>query len=116
LIRRAIAQDRAERRAKPDLKPEDDKDNAAYLDSLGWVLFKQQRSKEALPYLAQAVEDPTEGQSLEIYDHLGDVYLALGQTAEAVEAWKKGLTLPADGKREQQRKIEVEKKVRLHQP
>jgi tetratricopeptide (TPR) repeat protein len=116
LIRKAIAQDRAERRANPDRKSEDDKDNAAYLDSLGWVLFKQQRYQDALPYLAQAAEDPTEGQFLEIYDHLGDVYLALGETAEAVAAWKKGLTLPLDGKREQERKSEVEKKVRLHQP
>ena len=48
LIRKAIDDDRRTRRkANPDLKPELDKDNAAYLDSLGWVLFKQKKYKEA---------------------------------------------------------------------
>src|SRR5262249_9167659 len=48
LIRKAIDEDRRQRRkTNPDLKPELDKDNPAYLDSLGWVLFKQKKYKEA---------------------------------------------------------------------
>ena len=54
----------------------DDPENAAYLDSMGWVLFKRGKLKEALDNLQKAVEklerpDPT------ILEHLGDVYLKL---------------------------------------
>src|SRR5262249_11409344 len=41
LIRKALDLDRKRRKAQPNLKPEEDRDNGAYLDSLGWVLFKQ---------------------------------------------------------------------------
>jgi tetratricopeptide (TPR) repeat protein len=115
LIRKALEEDRKQRRkANPDLKPEQDKDSAAYLDSLGWVLFKQKKYKEAKGYLQQAVEDET-GRHLEIYDHLGDVYLALGEKAEAVAAWKKGLQASGTSKRDQKRKVEVEKKLKAHE-
>src|SRR5262249_2729216 len=44
LVRKALEKDREQRRkANPDIKPEQDKDNPAYLDSLGWVLFKQKK-------------------------------------------------------------------------
>src|SRR5262249_25610353 len=46
LIRKAIEEDRKKRR-KTDQDLKEDKDNAAYLDSLGWVLFKQKKYKEA---------------------------------------------------------------------
>lgn len=115
LIRKAIELDRAEKlKDDPDLKPEELKDNASYLDSLGWVLFRQKKFKEAREHLQKAVQDP-EGQHLEIYDHLGDVQLALGEKAAAVAAWKKGLEFAGTTKRDQQRKVEVEKKVKANQ-
>ena len=111
LIRKAIEDDKkARRKANPDLKQEDDKPNAAYLDSLGWVLFKQGKAKEAKPYLLDAVKDK-DNASLEVWDHLGDVHLALGEKAEAVNAWKKGIASATDRKRDQKRKAEVEKKL-----
>jgi tetratricopeptide (TPR) repeat protein len=110
LIRKAIEEDRKQRR-KAKLKGEDDRDSSAYLDSLGWVLFKQGKAKEAKPYLLEAVKDK-EGQHIEIYDHLGDIHQALGETAEAVAAWKKALTASAPRKRDQKRKVEVEKKIK----
>jgi tetratricopeptide (TPR) repeat protein len=66
--------------------------NAAYLDSLAWVLFKQQQAQEALPYALKAAElsekpDPT------VYDHIGDIYAALHQPEKAREAWRKSLSL-----------------------
>jgi tetratricopeptide (TPR) repeat protein len=111
LIRKAIEDDKkARRKANPDLKQEDDKPNAAYLDSLGWVLFKQGKAKEAKPHLLDAVKDK-ENASLEVWDHLGDVHLALGEKAEAVAAWKKGIAAATDRKRDAKRKTEVEKKL-----
>ena len=73
-----------------ELKPEEDKDNAAYLDSLGWVLYKQKKYKEAKKALEEAVKDK-EGQHIEILDHLGDVHKAPGEKTEAIAAWKKGI-------------------------
>jgi tetratricopeptide (TPR) repeat protein len=112
LIRKAIEEDcKARRKANPGLKPELDKDNPAYLDSLGWVLFKQKKYKEAKKYLEEAVQ-AEQGKHLEIYDHLGDVHKALGEKAAAVKAWKEGLKVAGTSPRDKQRKAEVEKKIK----
>jgi tetratricopeptide (TPR) repeat protein len=113
MIRKAIEKDREQqRKANPEAK--EIKDNPAYLDSLGWVLFKQKKYKEAKPYLEQAAKD-VDGQHIEILDHLGDVHMVLGEKAEAIAAWKKGLEVAGPSKREQQRKAEVEKKIKAAQ-
>lgn len=115
LIRRAIDEERKQRKAKLDLKPEDDKDNAAYLDSLGWVLFKQKKYKDAKAQLLEAIKDPKNGQHSDIYDHLADVHLALGEKAEALAALKKALELAGTSKRDKERKAQVEKKLKENQ-
>jgi tetratricopeptide (TPR) repeat protein len=114
LIRKALEEDRKRRKDDPELKPEENKDNAAFLDSLGWVLFKQKKYQDAKAPLLQAVE-ALEGKHIEIYDHLGEVHLALGEKAEAVAAWKKGIDVAGKTPREQQRKTEVEKKLKANQ-
>jgi tetratricopeptide (TPR) repeat protein len=114
LIRKALEEDRKQRRKDPDLKPEEDQDNAAYLDSLGWVLFKQKKYKEAKEPLLKATQDKKDGQHVEIYDHLGDVHMALGEKKEAIAAWKKGMEVAGTSKREQERKAKVEKKLKEH--
>jgi tetratricopeptide (TPR) repeat protein len=114
LIRKAIDEDRKLRKAQPPSRPELDRDSSAYLDSLGWVLFKQGKAKEAKTYLLEAVKD-REGQSTEIYDHLADVHLALGDRADAIAAWKKALEVATPSKRDQKRKAEVEKKLKKHE-
>jgi tetratricopeptide (TPR) repeat protein len=61
-------------------------DSGAYLDSLGWVYFRQGKLEEAETALVRAVEkvgkDPT------VHDHLGDVYSKLGKTKEAIAQWQ----------------------------
>jgi uncharacterized protein HemY len=113
LIRKAIELDRKERR-QGALKPEQDKDNPAYLDSLGWVLFKQKKYKEAKKYLEDAVQAEL-GKHLEIYDHLGEVHKALGDKAAAVKAWQEGLKVATTSARDKQRKAEVEKKIKANE-
>lgn len=66
--------------------------SAAYLDSMGWVLFKLNQSEAALEYLLQAVKE-NEKPDATIYDHLGDVYATLGQMEKAREAWEKSLAV-----------------------
>ena len=67
-----------------------DADNAAYVDSLGWVYFKKGDYDQALKYLEHAaslLDNPV------IYDHLGDAYLKKGLSDRAKESWSKSLQL-----------------------
>ncbi len=66
--------------------------NAAYLDSLGWVLFKQGHAQEALAPMLKAVELNDEPDAT-LYDHLGDIYAASNQIGKAREAWGKALKI-----------------------
>jgi len=66
--------------------------NPAYLDSMGWVLFKQNQPKEALDYVLKAVELNKEPDAT-LYDHLGDIYAALNEMDKAREAWRKSLAV-----------------------
>jgi tetratricopeptide (TPR) repeat protein len=112
LIRKAIEEDKKKRKASPEYNADEDKDNAAYLDSLGWVLFKKKDYKEAKKYLLEAVKDKDDGQHIDIYDHLGDVHKALGEKDAAIAAYKKGVEVTGSSKREQKTKETVEKKLK----
>ena len=62
--------------------------NPYYLDSLGWIYFKQGRKAAALAELKKAAELSSEGI---IWEHLGDVYMALGRPGKAKEHWLRSL-------------------------
>src|SRR5204862_2328573 len=47
MIRKALDVDRSQRRRNPNLTTDEDKDNAAYVDSLGRVLFRRGQIEEA---------------------------------------------------------------------
>jgi tetratricopeptide (TPR) repeat protein len=111
MIRKALDQDRKRRKKdNPDLKPEDDKDNAAYLDSLGWVLFKKKKFQEAKEPMLKAIKEK-DGQHVEIYDHLGEIHMALGEKADAIAIWKEALKLETEEAREKEIKAKVQKKL-----
>jgi len=113
LIREAIELDKKEQeKLKKEGKLDEVKPNAAYLDSLGWVLFKQKKYKEALEPLKEATQDEDEGNHLEIWDHLGDCYEALGQKKEAVAAWEKALKMEDLSKRDGERRRKVSEKLK----
>ncbi len=90
MIRKALQLDR-ERQRKND-KLVEVKDRAAYVDSLGWVLFKRGKLTEALRELERATELPG-GDDPVIWDHLGDVYFQLKEIDRAAKAWRKALHL-----------------------
>jgi tetratricopeptide (TPR) repeat protein len=105
-IRLEEAQDLIQRAV--DLEPF----NGAYLDSLGWVYYKQNKLDQAEIMLHKAVEhephDPT------IRSHLGDIYAKQGRMDQAAIEWEKSLnewhrSLPAD--LESDKVAEVEKKL-----
>lgn len=81
MIRKALELDKAERaklKEKGLIDADEDQENAAYLDSLGWVLFKKKNYAEAKKYLLEASKSD-DGKHVEIYDHLADVHMALGE-------------------------------------
>ena len=63
-------------------------ENPAYLDSMGWVLYRLGKYDEALPYLEKATGLPGGGDGT-IWSHLGDIYEKLDQKEKAIEAWTK---------------------------
>ena len=88
--------------------------NGAYLDSLGWAYFKQNKFAEAEENLRRAASrsshDPT------VLGHLGDVYMKLGQTERAAELWERALSewqraLPADYEAEKVNELDAQLKT-----
>ena len=112
MIRKALDVDRSQRRRNPNLTPEDDKDNAAYVDSLGWVLFRRGQIEAAKKELERAVT-LDDGADPAIYDHLGDVYSRLRLHTEASRAWQRALELYKDGVRgnDEERVRDIQRKL-----
>jgi tetratricopeptide (TPR) repeat protein len=88
--------------------------NGAYLDSLGWAYYKQNKFAEAEENLRRAASrsghDPT------VLGHLGDVYMKLGQTERAAELWERALSewqraLPADYEAEKANELDAQLKT-----
>lgn len=75
-----------------------DPENPTYLDTYAWVLFKRKDYAEALEYQEKAVENAVKDkdESAELYHHLGDILFMNHQPAEALENWKKALSLEPD--------------------
>jgi tetratricopeptide (TPR) repeat protein len=72
--------------------------NASYLDSLGWVEFRKGKFDQALADLLRAAknmdrEDPV------VLEHIGDTYLKLDRTQNALQSWQKALTLDPKNKK-----------------
>ncbi len=82
-------------------------DNAAYRDSLGWVLYRLGRYPAAVVELEKAAaKEP----AAEVLDHLGDARLKTGQVEKANRAWR--LAAEAFRKdKEEDKARQVEKKI-----
>lgn len=116
LVRKALELDTKQRKKLLDEGKIDaeaaKKNTAAYLDSMGWVLFKNKKYKEALTYLLQASEDEEESQHIEIWDHVADCQMALGEVKAAVDTWTKALKFDDISKRDAERRKKVTEKLR----
>jgi len=87
--------DEAEAMIKRALEKEPN--NASYLDSLGWVEFRKGKFDQALSDLLRAAKT-VERDDPVVFEHIGDTYLKLNRTAEALEAWQKALVLDPKNK------------------
>ncbi len=72
-----------------------DPENAAYLDSLGWVIFKMGKPAEALPWLEKAAKLLEKEPDATVFEHIGDVLAALKRWDEAKDLWKKSMAIEA---------------------
>ncbi len=78
-----------------DLEP----GNGAYLDSLGWLYYRQEKFDLAADYLERSLKQF--GQDPVVHSHLGDVYFKQGRIADARKHWNLALeawnrSAPAD--------------------
>lgn len=96
-----------------ELRPE----SAAFLDSLGWVLFKKGDAEGAAEYLERAVNGGPEDATL--LEHLGEVSVKLGRKQRALECFTRALDLisanPEEAERPGQRS-DLERKLKLLSP
>jgi tetratricopeptide (TPR) repeat protein len=76
---------------------ESEPNNASYLDSLGWVEFRKGKLEQALNDLLRAAKT-AEREDPVVFEHLGDTYLKLNRSQEALEAWQKALALDPKNK------------------
>ncbi len=67
-------------------------DNDAFLDSMGWVLFKLGDFNGATEYLLKAIAK-LEKPDATVYDHLGDAYAATKAMDKARDAWAKSVSI-----------------------
>ncbi|MDE7414548.1 MAG: tetratricopeptide repeat protein [Muribaculaceae bacterium] len=84
-------------------------ENPTFLDTYAWILYKQGKYEEALEYQKKAIanSEGSSSESEELWNHYGDILLAAGDKAAALEAWKKALELADD-------KTELTKKINEH--
>ena len=66
-------------------------ENAAFIDTRGWIYYMQGRYQDALIQLKTACKIFSGDAS--IWEHLGDTYLKLGNPTAARKHWKKALEL-----------------------
>lgn len=64
-------------------------ENAAYLDTVGWVYFKLEDYDRARRFIKASID--TGEASAEVLEHMGDVYDKLNNQSEAQKWWKQAL-------------------------
>ena len=72
--------------------------NASYLDSLGWVEFRQGKFDQALADLLRAAKNMDREDPI-VFEHIGDTYLKLHRVPEALESWQKAFALDPKNKK-----------------
>lgn len=70
-------------------------DEPTFLDTYAWVLFVQGDYSGAKIYIDKAQQrlKTSSPQDASLYEHAGDIYSQLGDTQQALQAWKKALKM-----------------------
>jgi Flp pilus assembly protein TadD len=80
--------------------------NGYFLDSLGWINFKKGRYREALDLFLKAADKVA--SDAVIWEHIGDTYIKLNQSAKARDAYQRSLAIDPGARRvdDKARKLE----------
>ncbi len=71
-------------------------ENGAYVDTLGWIYYKQGKFEKARDEIKLALE--LMGEDPVLLEHLGDIYRKLGKTQKALSNWEKSFILDPENK------------------
>jgi len=74
-----------------------DPDNGAFLDSMGWIHFRQGHFEAALNDLLRAVQSLDRDDPV-VFEHMGDTYAKLNRIPQALEYWQKAIALDPGNK------------------
>ena len=85
--------EKAERMSFKTIKAEPE--NATYLDTYAWILFKQGRYAEAKIYIDQTLQYDPDASAV-LLEHAGDIYAKCGDMAQAVSYWEQSLAKASD--------------------
>ena len=99
LVERNIHLNKALEMAKKAIELEPD--NAAYLDTIGWIYYKMDNIDKALSFIRKSVE--LDNNNAIVLEHLGDVLIAKNQTQEAIIYYLKALDIDKDNEILQQK-------------
>ena len=77
-------------------------DSSYFIDTLGWIYYKQGKYKEAVKQLKKSVE--LRPNTL-VLDHLGDAYAKLEKHDKAVKCWKEAVEIATENDAEVKEKI-----------
>ena len=99
LVERNIHLNKALEMAKKAIELEPD--NAAYLDTIGWIYYKMDNIDEALSFIRKSVE--LDNNNAIVLEHLGDVLIAKNQIQEAIIYYLKALDIDKDNEILQQK-------------
>jgi len=86
---------------------ENEPENGYYLDSLGWVYYKEREWEKAIEFLELAVKHLDHDDAI-VRDHLGDAHFAAGAVKDAVGQWRKALRLDPENE-------SIKQKLQKHQ-
>jgi len=78
-----------------------DPENDAYQDTIGWIYYRMGMFDLALLHIQKSVENRE--NSAVVIEHLGDVYLKLGDLKEAKSQWKRALEIDKNNERLKQK-------------
>ena len=80
-------------------------DNGYFLDSMGWIKYRQEKYDSALEIMLEAVarveDDPV------IWEHIGDIYVKLGMYSKAKDAYTRSIDIDSGNSSVQQKLSEV---------
>jgi Tfp pilus assembly protein PilF len=93
----------AERMSKKSLEIR--KDEPTFLDTYGWILYKEGKYDKALEFIKKAITANGDNADGTVWEHLGDIYFKLNDVDKAVDSWKKAKEKGTDS-------IDIDKKIK----